>query len=249
MKTRRELLEEFVERLHFAAGPDLQSVLLYGSAAQDGFHEDYSDLNLLCTMRSLTRSNMSKLAGPVRWWSVEHGEHPPLIFTQEELERSADVFAIELLDIKTRHDVLFGEDVVRDIEVPLNLHRVELEHELRTLLLKLRHHYLFAHEDETQLRTILAKSVSGALTLLRHAVFAVDGKMPASNRSALPRAAQLLGFEPAAVEAVIRLRETKDYKPSRDNLVSIYESYVIAISSAIDRVDELAPTDQWQRIC
>jgi hypothetical protein len=248
MKTRRELLDEFVERLRFAAGHDLESVLLYGSAAQDGFHESYSDLNLLCTFKKLTRENMAKIAGPVQWWSVDHGEHPPLFFTTDELQRSSDVFAIELLDIKTRHKVLFGQDVVRDIDVPLNLHRIELEHELRTLLLKLRNHYFLAHGDDARLRAVLAKSVSGALTLLRHAVFAITGNMPPSNREAIPRAAQLFGFEPAALENVVRLRDDKDEKLSTHDLIGIYEAYVLAIIGAINRIDELAPTEQWQRV-
>jgi hypothetical protein len=249
MKTRRELLDEFVERLRFAAGPDLESVVLYGSAAKNGFHETYSDVNLLCTLKKLTRERMAKLAGPVQWWSVEHNEHPPLFFTTEELQSSSDVFAIELLDIKTSHKVLFGEDVVRDIDVPLNLHRIELEHELRTLLLKLRNHYFLAHGDEARLRAVLAKSVSGALTLLRHAVFAVDGKMPPpSNHEALGRAAQLFGFEPVAIENVVRLRESEDEERSTGDLVSIYETYVLAIIGAINSVDRLAPTEQWQRV-
>jgi hypothetical protein len=248
MKTRHELLDEFVERLRFAAGQDLESVVLYGSAARDGFHEGYSDLNLLCILKKLTRANMAKLSGPVQWWSVEHGEQPPLFFTADELQRSSDVFAIEILDIKTSHKVLFGEDVVRDIDVPLNLHRIELEHELRTLLLKLRNHYLFAHGDDAGLRAVLAKSVSGALTLLRHAVFAIDGKMPGSNREALPRAAQLFGFDPSALENVLRLRHSNDKEINTDDLIGIYENYVLAIMGAIDRVDQLAPTEQWQRI-
>jgi len=247
MKTRRELLEEFVDRLRFAAEPDLECILLYGSAVRDGFSETYSDLNLLCTFKSLSRETLAKISGPVQWWSVEHGEHPPLIFATEELQRSADVFAIELLDIKMSHKVLFGESVVRGIDVPLNLHRVELEHELRTLLLKLRNHYLFAHGDVAGLRAVLARSVSGTLTLLRHAVFAIDGKMPASNREALPRAGQLFGFEVSAFERVIELRHSADGN-SPGNLTSIYQDYVSAIIGAINRIDQLAPKEQWQRV-
>lgn len=247
MKTRRELLEEFVERLRFAAGSDLQSVILYGSAARDGFDENISDINLVCTLKALTRENTAKLAEPVRWWA-EHHERVPLFFTTDELQSSADVFAIEMLDIKSRRKVLFGEDVVRDIHVPLNLHRIELEHELRTLLLKLRHHYLLANEDASELRAVMAKSISGAMTLLRHAVFALDGTMPSSNREAIARAAQLLGFDLSALENVVGLRNTEDEKLGREKLVSMYEAYVAAIIRAIDRVDQLAPTEQWQRV-
>ena len=95
---------------------------------------------------------------------------------------------------------------------------------------------------------MLAKSVSGALTLLRHAVFAVDGKMPPSNHEALARAAQLFGFEPVAIENVMRLRESNDENQSTGDLIGIYETYVLAIIGAINSVDRLAPTEQWQRV-
>jgi hypothetical protein len=138
--------------------------------------------------------------------------------------------------------------VVCDIDVPLNLHRIELEHELRTLLLKLRNHYFLSHGDDDRLRAVLAKSVSGALTLLRHAVFAVDGKMPPSNHEVLPRAAELFGFKPVAIENVMRLRESTDEKQSAGDLTGIYETYVLAIIGTINSVDQLAPTEQWQRV-
>ena len=64
MKTRRELLDEFVERLRFAAGPDLESVVLYGSAAKNGFHETYSDVNLLCALKKADPRNYGQARRP-----------------------------------------------------------------------------------------------------------------------------------------------------------------------------------------
>ena len=52
------------------------------------------------------------------------------------------MFAIELLDIQATHQTLSGDDVVSAHHVPMNLHRVEVEHELRTTLLRLRQHLL-----------------------------------------------------------------------------------------------------------
>src|SRR5579883_503388 len=248
MKTRRELLEEFVERLRFAAGADLESVILYGSAARNAFRDEISDINLLCTLKALSRETMAKLASPIQWWSVEHGERAPLIFTSTELQTSSDVFSIELMDIKSSHRVLFGEDAVRELEVPLNLHRIELEHELRTLLLKLRHHYLLSYGNDVELRAIMAKSISGALTLLRHAVFAVEGTMPGSNPDAISQASRLLGLDESALHNVVSLRDNENEKLNLARLIDIYQVYVNAIVKAIDKVDQLAPTEQWQRV-
>ncbi len=44
-------INEFVDRLRQAAGENLQSVILYGSAAGGEFHPEFSNVNLLCILR------------------------------------------------------------------------------------------------------------------------------------------------------------------------------------------------------
>src|SRR5579885_2680816 len=127
-------LAGLVGRLKDAAGTNLESVLLYGSAARGEHREGKSDLNLLCTLVSLSGAELNRIAPAVNWWTNEQLEPSPLFFTESELRSAADVFAIELLDIQRDHRVLFGKDVVAGIHVPTNLHRIQVEHELRTML-------------------------------------------------------------------------------------------------------------------
>src|SRR5207249_8470119 len=89
--------------------------------------------------------------------------------------------------------VLFGADVVSEIEMPMNLHRVQIEHDLRTILLKLRQHYLRAPGNSKELAPILRKSFSGVLTLLRHVVIAFGEEPPVTAHDIVARAAELTG--------------------------------------------------------
>src|SRR5437588_9304116 len=131
MLAREEKLIEIVRRLREAAGENLQSVVLYGSAARGDFHTHKSDLNLLCVLKSAKATDLSRIASVIRWWSEHLNEPAPRIFTQEELIRSADVFAIELLDISESHQVLFCDVRVAGFEAPVNVHRAQGEHERR----------------------------------------------------------------------------------------------------------------------
>ncbi len=130
-------LDEFVSRIQPAAGENLQSVILYGSAATGEFNPEFSNLNLLCILRETSFAHLSAIAPVVEWW---HGKkHPaPLITTKEELERSADVFSIELLDIQRHHRVLFGDNPLAGLRIPMHLHRAQVEYELREKLILLR---------------------------------------------------------------------------------------------------------------
>src|SRR5438034_383065 len=70
-----KLLSEFVEKMRTAAGENLISVILYGSAAEGEFHPEYSDLNLLCVLRDTSFASLSKIASAVEWWRKKK-DHP-----------------------------------------------------------------------------------------------------------------------------------------------------------------------------
>src|SRR5258708_37970162 len=127
MRDVNEALKNLVERLHEAAAENLESILLYGSAARGDFLGAHSDLNVLCSVRSLRVEDLARVAGTVRWWTSEQKQPAPLFFTAEELRHAADVFAIELLDMQQSHRVLYGPDVVSGINVAVDLPRIQAD--------------------------------------------------------------------------------------------------------------------------
>ena len=118
MKKPESKLLELVNRLQEACGENLVTVVLYGSAAREDFHEQYSDVNLLAAFKDLGPGSLTAIVPVIRWWTQEERISPPLIMTADELRESADVFAIELLDIQHSHRTLFGEDIVSSTRSP-----------------------------------------------------------------------------------------------------------------------------------
>jgi predicted nucleotidyltransferase len=230
----KQQLAELVERLKAAAGPNLDSVLLYGSAAGDDFHESYSDVNLLCLLHDTSGPALKQLAPVIEWWSKKLRHRLPLCMTAEELRTSADVFAIETLDLKHKHRVLAGRDFLAEIEVPLNLHRVQLEHELRTLLLKLRQHYLMAPGEE-ELKKAVAKSISTVVTLLRHALIAMDRKVPGQKKAVIAEAGAVFGMDVSAFQEALELREGG----ASIAIEPLYQRYLDAVAVITHHVDRM----------
>ena len=245
MKHPKGQLQELVSRLQQASGDNLLSVVLYGSAAREEFDEQLSDVNLLIVFRKLDAAALTALAPVMAWWTHEHKLSPPLIMTDEELRDSADVFAIELLDIQHRHNTLFGEDMVSALTVPMNLHRVEVEHELRTTLLRLRQHRLLAADKPDELRWVMAKSLSSVLTLFRHALIAVGETPPHGKPQLLEHAAQIFGFDAGPLRAVLELR--RDAQHSLD-VPETYHAYMNAVARVARELDRRAPKQQWQKL-
>jgi hypothetical protein len=229
-------LKELVNRLQAAAKDNLQGVALYGSAAAGEFHEGHSDLNILCLVTRAGSKDLEALHGVAEWW-IKKGNHPPLLFTRDELIRSADVFAIEFLDMKSRHRILFGEDFLTSLEVPLHLHRSQVERELRTNWLRLRQAILAASPDEKSHLGIMTQSLSTFCALFRHALFVVGQPMPATKREAVAATAALTAADPTAFQSLLDVREGKKKKDAIDAEATLrsYLTFVEAVTNEVDR--------------
>jgi predicted nucleotidyltransferase len=245
MLSKDAKLTELVNRLKEFAGANIECVILFGSAARGDFRQGLSDLNVACILHSLTVEELGRLADVVKWWCVEQREPAPLFFTGDELQQSADVFAIEILDMKHDRRVLYGKDAVAGIDVPMNLHRVQIEHDLRTMILKLRQHYLRAPGNAKELSPVLRKSFSGVLTLLRHTVIAFGEDPPAGERDIIARAATLTGSNASAFEALLPLRETGEF---HGEIVPVYGAYLKALEKISSALDKHLPKREWQRV-
>jgi predicted nucleotidyltransferase len=241
-------LKELVNRLKEAASSNLESVILYGSAARGDFRPEHSDLNVLCVLRSLAVEELGRVAPVGRWWVVEQKEPVPLFFTAEELRQSADVFSIEFRDMQDSRRVLFGADTIAGVALPINLHRVQVEHELRTVLLKLRNAYLRAPGDANELTPVLRKSFSSVLTLLRHVIIALGEEPPASPRDIIGRATALTQSSAGAFESVLRLRQHGEaHAAVAGEFAHVYGAYLAELEKVIRALDKHLPKGEWQR--
>ena len=229
-------LDELVQKLKAAAADNLKSVILYGSAATEEFHSKHSDLNILCLVDLADAAHLEALHGPVEWW-IRRGQRPPLVFTLDELRRSADIFTIELLDMKSRHRILYGENVLADISVPMHFHSIQVERELRTNWLRLRQAILAAPKKPKVYLELMISSFSAFAALFRHAIIAL-GETPAeTKREAIDRIAKFAGTDSAGFKAILGLREGKLRERDIDieKTLNQYFSFVEAVTDQFDR--------------
>ena len=199
-------LTELVERLRSASAANLTAVVLYGSAVTGEFLAEHSDLNILCIVERAGSRELEQLHSTAEWWTRQ-GNPAPLIFTLDELRQSADVFAIELLDMKDNHRMLFGTDFLPHFEVSMRLHRLQVEREVRTNWLRLRQAVLASPLKPKVHLGIMVSSNSAFCTLFRHALVALGQSKPANKREAVKAIAALTGGDPSAFVSILDLRE------------------------------------------
>ncbi|MGB8064221.1 MAG: nucleotidyltransferase domain-containing protein [Candidatus Sulfotelmatobacter sp.] len=233
-EAKENKLQEFVTRAREAAGPNLEGIILFGSAVSGDFHPGLSDLNLFCVLRDSSFTALQALAPAVKWWNKQK-QPPPLCMTRQELERSTDVFTIELLDMLQHHRVLYGEGIL-GLRIPTHLHRVQVEYELREKLILLRQHVLLAGDSTSRLWDVVLHSVPSFATLFRHALIVLGGPS-LTRREALMALSKQVQFDPSALQQALDVREGKVDKKSL-NVTDLCTRYLAAIEKVTAAVDQ-----------
>jgi hypothetical protein len=232
-----ERLKQLVEQLKRAAGAKLESVVLYGSAASAEFHDKFSDVNVACFLQDLSASTMVSLFHPVEWWTKQK-QPAPLLLSVEELERSSDVFAIELLDMQKHHRILYGKDLITGLQVPLRLHRIEVEHELRTKLILLRQAFITRSTYKDKVVRLMLESVSSFITLFRHSLIAMGQEPEAGKRAMLQQLQRKLQLDIRPFLELLSVREGR-LKVDALDAHAIFPTYLQTIEQVISAVDQL----------
>jgi hypothetical protein len=230
-------INDFVTRLRAAAGTNLESVILFGSAAAGDFHPEFSNVNLFCVVRDSSFAALQAMAPAVKWWDGQK-QPPPLFMTHDEVKRSVDVFTIELIDMQQHHRVLFGEDVVQGLSIPANLHGVQVEYELREKLALLRQHLLLASGSDSRMWELLLRSVSSFATLFRHALIVLGYGAPVGKREAVEELSKQIGFDASGILQVLDVRERKSDR-KKLAVADVFSRYLAALEQVAAAVDKM----------
>jgi hypothetical protein len=229
-------LTDLVGKLQAAHHDGLLSVILYGSAAAGDHHEKFSDLNVFCVLRQVTPKELGESEAVFKWWR-EQGNPAPLLMSEPEVRASADCFPIEFHDMQERRRVLFGKDVIADLKIDRSFYRAQVEHELRSKLLRLRQKAAGLLSNDKALLRLLLDSVSTFLVLARHALLLSDIEAPWKKREIAARLASI-GVSSAPFDTLLDVREEKS-KAVQGAAPALFADYLRQIEATVAHVDRL----------
>src|SRR5580658_718993 len=232
-----KLIDDFVERMRAAAGTNLLAVILYGSAAAGDYVAEHSDVNLLCVLRETSYAAIEALA-PAVAWGEKQKHRPPLLLSAEEMRRSADVFSIEFLDMRRHYRVLWGDDVLQTLEIPMRGHRAQVEYELREKTILLRQRLLAVAGNSDAKWELLLRSLPAFGTLFRHTLIALGDAGAGSKREAAAALAGKLGIDASVFGELLDVRERKKDRKSTnvDEIFARYLKLVEQVTAAVDKM-------------
>jgi predicted nucleotidyltransferase len=231
------IVAAFLARADTALAPGYSAVL-HGSMVRGDFLAQRSDLNLLVVADRVGSAELRALAPEFGLFERDQMS-PPLLIPRAEWQRAADVFPIEITDLRSSYQVLRGEDPLNGLEVrPGDLQRA-LESELRGKLLRLRIDYGLYHADQEKLAMVVGHSI-GALRVLFRTIVALAGRaVPATDSELAGATTALIGGDSVVLERLFERRRN----PSWRCPPHLFESYLGIVEHATRFVDHYLAGD------
>ena len=226
--------EKLAAQLGEAIPQQLKCVVLYGSAAAGDFVPGASNYNLLLLIEPLTVTEQDAIGPTILAWS-RAGHAPPLVFTPDGLTSSMDAFPIELLDIQQSRRILWGPDLLAQLQVHPEYLRLQIERELTGKLLSLRGKYLLTEGKREAQTELMLRALSTILVLFRATLRLYQDDIPTRKLDALRALRKHIDF---GIEPFERLFDTKQSSSGSHRTSSVsFESFLRGIEAVVNAVN------------
>jgi len=230
-------MREWLAPVRGALGADFLAAYLYGSVLTQTYDPRRSRVNMLVVSRTLNLDVLDAVRGAL----PEDRKPPhvaPLFLTQRQIEKSLDVFPIEWIDIKERHLLLEGLDVLGPYEVPRSNLRLQIEQELREKLITLRQAYLASARRPESLEAVLKAAASSFATLCRSLLRLRGEDPPAHTAQAIERVADLFHLDAQGLLAAHLVHHGERHHKEPE-LLSQYRRFLVEVERLVNTIDEM----------
>ncbi|MCX5702586.1 MAG: hypothetical protein NTW64_06420 [Candidatus Omnitrophica bacterium] len=230
----KNILQKFTQGLKDIYPEELLSLILYGSAVSGEFVDKHSNLNLLAVLKNTDLEVIKKSSKLIHKFKIVN----TLFLTEDYVANSIDIFPIEFLDMQENYFVLYGKDVLKDIQVDIRNLRFQCEHELKAKLLKLRQAYLLLNNNMPALRSLLFMSFTSVVHILRNVLRIKGRKPPYLKGEVLKELASEFKIDIHVWEKILSAKNIKIKLIGRE-IEQLFISFVRDLESIVTIVDKL----------
>ncbi len=233
----RDRIKPFFEEILNKYGERIHSINATGTAITEDYDPKLSDVNSIFVLREMDLKFLELIA-PLGKKYGKHKVAAPLIMTPKYIENSLDVFPIEFLNFKLIHATVFGEDILKDIEINRNDLRHQCERELKSKLIWLRQGYISSKGDRKVLTEGFVNSITGYIPLFRGIIVLFGKEPPIGQGEVIKRLSEATDIDTSVFYRVYKVKRER-LKLSVDELNTIFEDYYTVTEKLGRIVDEI----------
>lgn len=222
-----------VDQLTVALPDNLDSVTVVGSALTDDFHPRLSDIN---TVVVLQREDMATLRAVASLGKTLRKKRlsAPLLMTPSYIQRSRDVFGVELLDFQLTHCTVLGEDPFARLTFAKGNVRLQCERELKATLARLRQGYITAGAHKGLVRDVLIAAVKGLAPLLRAMLWLTNIERPNMTEATFRKSSDVFNVD---LDQAVAMHRGRHGGSAGGDIESSFESVYTSVDKLATAVD------------
>lgn len=229
-------LDTLVGAVQEGLGTNLITLLEFGPRVRGESRREPGP-SLMLIVQDASPTALRPIEPAIATWVTRHRYPVPLIFSQSEWLGSADVFPIEIEDMRDAHRLLCGSSPFENMQTRRDDLRHQLERELRGKLLQLRAEYAAVAPDGRALGDLLDRSVGTFLVLLRAVLRLLGESIPDRPRNVVDTASRLVGSDASPYAWALDGIEGKK-RPKLTAFDPLATSYLEAVEALVRFVDE-----------
>lgn len=137
----RAIIQHYAEKLLNIFPGKIEGIFIYGSLVSGEWRKATSDINILVIVDEINITLLEPCRALIKK-GLKQKITTPLFLTKDYILASLDTFPLEFLELKENHILIYGEDILSPLEISKDKLRLELEHQLKASLIRLRQVYL-----------------------------------------------------------------------------------------------------------
>ena len=232
-----EKITPMVEEMIKEHASNIHSFHIVGSAVIPDYNEKLSNINSVVVLHDMDLQFIRFLA-PLGKKYGKKKIAAPLVMTPKYIDRSLDAFPIEFLDFKRLHRTVYGQDLLKDLQITTPNLRLQCEREIKTKLIGLRQEYLSSLGKKKLVAAVLVRSFTGSMALFRAIITLLGKEPPVSRAEVITMLGSTTGMDTDIFEKLLMVKANL-LKPSEQELASFFERYYNALEATGKIIDDL----------
>ena len=230
------VIEPFLKDILAKCKEDIISIYIIGSAVTKDFHPKYSDINTLIVVKGIEIPFYDFIASLGKRYGKKK-IRAPIIITRDYINRSLEVFPLEFLEMKLIHQLVYGDDVLKDIKIEKADIRLQCERELKGKLQHLCQGYIKAMGNKMTFTDLLVGSLSGYFPLFRGILFLYNHEIPKEKGDVLHAINECCGVDMKVYRNLMDIR-SRNFYPPIEALKEIFKNLYRVLDTITKKVDE-----------
>jgi hypothetical protein len=230
-------LGRLLRELQKALQEDLISVALVGFDRSLAFEPESSEIRLLFVLAQVGARQLGGMVEPLVG-SRRELRIDPMVYSRSDLQRSLDVFPLQIVDIKRGYEILHGPDVLAGVKLHRCDTRLAVEREIKTVLSRLHHLFLIRSGLRPAWQETIQDTVTQVIRLIGFCLLLAGQRPPAKVSDQLLAAQQYLGLQADVLSRAYELSIGKQ-RPEARELAQLFESYLENVGRLAHWVDQL----------